>query len=39
MITFTAHDAKIFNNWEPPWINNKVKTFIQEENKIYQLYL
>ena len=39
MITFTAHDAKTFNNWESPWINNKVETFIQEENKIYQLYL
>ena len=24
---------------EPPWIDNKVKTMIQEKNKIYQLYL
>ena len=23
---------------EPPWINNKVKTMIQEKSKIYQLY-
>ena len=30
---------KIFNDLEPPWINNKVKTMIQEKNKIYQLYL
>ena len=39
MINFIPHDAKTFNDREPPWINNKVKTFIQEENKIYQFYL
>ena len=39
MTNFVRHETKIFNDWEPPWINNKVKTMIQEKNKIYQLYL
>ena len=39
MINFIPHDAKAFNDRDPPWINNKVKAFIQEENKIYQFYL
>ena len=36
---FIPHETKIFNDQEPPWINNKVKTMIQEKNKFYQLYL
>ena len=36
---FISHETKIFNDREPPWTNNKVKTMIQEKNKIYQLYL
>ena len=39
MATFIPQGAKIFNDQEPPWINNKVKTMIQGKNKIYQLYL
>ena len=39
MTNFILHETKIFNDREPPWINNKVKTMIQEKNKIYQLYL
>ena len=39
MKNFIPHETKIFNDQEPPWINNKVKTMIQEKNKIYQLYL
>ena len=39
MTNFIPHETKIFNDQEPPWINNKVKTMIQEKNKIYQLYL
>ena len=39
MTNFIPNETKIFNDWEPPWINNKVKTMIQEKNKIYQLYL
>ena len=39
MTNFISHETKIFNDREPPWINNKVKTMIQEKNKIYQLYL
>ena len=39
MTNFIPHETKIFNDREPPWINNKVKTMIQEKNKIYQLYL
>ena len=31
--------TRIFNDREPPWIDNKVKTMIQEKNKIYQHYL
>ena len=27
------------NDWEPTQMNNKVKTMIQEKNKIYQLYM
>ena len=37
---FIPHETKIFNDQEPPWINNKVKTMIQEKKKkFYQLYL
>ena len=39
MTNFIPHETKIFNDREPPWINNKVKTMIQEKNKVYQLYL
>ena len=39
MKNFIPHETKIFNDRESPWINNKVKTMIQGENKIYQLYL
>ena len=39
MTNFISHETKIFNDREPPWINNKVKIMIQEKNKIYQLYL
>ena len=39
MANFIPHETKIFNDREPPWINNKVKTMIQEKNKIDQLYL
>ena len=33
MTNFIAHEIKIFNNREPPWINNKVKTMIQEKRQ------
>ena len=39
MTNFIPHETKIFNDREPPCINNKVKTMIQEKNKIYQIYL
>ena len=39
MKNIILHETKIFNDWEPPWINNKEKTMIQEKNKSYQLYL
>ena len=39
MTNFIPHETKIFNDREPPWVNNKVKTMIQEKNKIHQLYL
>ena len=39
MTNFIPHETKIFNDREPPGINNKVKTMIQEKNKIYKLYL
>ena len=39
MTNIIPHETKIFNDQEPSWINNKVKTMIQEKNKIYQLYL
>ena len=39
MANFIPHETKIFNGRETPWINNKVKTMIQEKNKVYQLYL
>ena len=38
-ISFIPHKTKTFNDREPPWINNKAKTIIQEKNKTYQLYL
>ena len=39
MKNFIPHETKIFDDREPPWINDKVKTMIQEKNKFYQLYL
>ena len=39
MTNFIPHETRIFNNGEPPWINNKVKTMIQEKTKLYQFYL
>ena len=33
MPNFTPHKTKIFNDWEPPSINNKVKTMIQEKKQ------
>ena len=39
MTNFIPHETKIFNDRETLWINNKMKTMIQEKNKIYQLYL
>ena len=38
MTNFIPHKTKIFKNREPPWINNKVKTIIQEKNKTFQFY-
>ena len=37
MANFIPQETKIFSDQEVPWINNKVKTMIQEKNKIYQL--
>ena len=34
---FIPHETKIFNDREPPWMNKKVKTMIQEE-KISALF-
>ena len=34
MANFIPHETKIFNDREPPWIKNKVKTMIQEKKKI-----
>ena len=31
MTNFTLHETKMFNDRETPWINNKVKTMIQEK--------
>ena len=39
MTNFIPHETNIFNDWEPPWINIKVKTMNQEKNKIDQFYL
>ena len=39
MTNFIPHETKIFNDREPPWITNKVKTMIQEKRKFFQLYL
>ena len=33
MTNFIPHATKIFNDREPPWINNKVKTMIQEKKQ------
>ena len=31
MANFIPYKIKILNNWEPPWINSKVRTMIQEK--------
>ena len=33
MTSFIPHEIKIFNDREPPLINNKVKTMIQEKRQ------
>ena len=33
MTNFIPHEIKIFNDREPPRINNKVKTMIQEKKQ------
>ena len=33
MASFISHETKIFNDRQPPWINNKVKTMIQEKKQ------
>ena len=33
MTNFIPHETKVFNDREPPWINNKVKTMIQEKKQ------
>ena len=33
MTKFIPHETKIFKDWEPRWINNKVKTMIQEKKQ------
>ena len=39
MTNFIPHETKVFNDWEPLRINNKVRIIIQKKNKIHQLYL
>ena len=39
MTNFIPHETKIFNDHEPPWISNKLKTMIQEKKNFDQLYL
>ena len=34
MTNFISHEIKIFDDREAPWINNKVKTMIQEKKVI-----
>ena len=31
MTNIISHETNIFSDWESPWINNKVKTTIQEK--------
>ena len=38
MTNSIPNETKIFNDWEPPWINNKVKTMIQEKKQKYQTF-
>ena len=33
MTNVIPHETKIFNDREPPWVNKKVKTMIQEKKK------
>ena len=35
MKNFILKKTKVFNNQDPPWINSKMKTMIQEKSKIY----
>ena len=36
MTNFIPDKTKIFNNRKPLWINDKMKTMIQEKNEIYE---
>ena len=35
MTNFIPHETKIFNDRDPPWINNKVKTMIKKKKNIF----
>ena len=35
---FISHETKIFDDREPPWINNKVKAMIQEKKNLSALF-
>ena len=38
MTNFIPNETKIFNEQEPPWINNKAKTMIQEKKNLSALF-
>ena len=36
---YILHEIIIYDNWDPPWISNRVKEVINEKNGTFQYYL
>ena len=36
---FIPHEIILYDEKDPPWFNNKIKTLIQEKNATYKIYL
>ena len=38
MVNFIRHETIIFDDRDPPWINNRIKQLIYERNSLYKAY-
>ena len=38
MTNFIPHETIIYDDRDPPWINNRIKKLIHERNNLYKVY-